>query len=134
MVDLWGYRFKDTNLWCRALTHKSVRGAQSMEQLEFLGDTVLNMLASEYIVRSMPSASEGAMSIRRSAIVCNAHLAHVAVKLKLGPVLYMGRGEECDGGRQKLSILSDAVEAIIGAIYMDGGLDAARQFVTRWVL
>jgi ribonuclease-3 len=136
-----GYRFADGELLERALTHRSCtrektgvpRGA-SNELLEYLGDAVLGLVVSEHLIRAYPQAEEGELSKRRSRLVSEAHLFRAAQRLNLGEHLLLGRAEERAGGRDKKALLADAVEALLAAVYLDGGLEAARQAVARWVL
>lgn len=132
-----GYRFKDRNLLARALTHRSHayewgegRG-EDYERLEYLGDSLLGFVVSEKLWRDDPDASEGVLSRRKQAVVRAGTLARVAREIRLGEALRLGRGEESSGGRNKLSLLADVFEAILGAIYIDGGLRSARAFVMR---
>lgn len=132
-----GYVFRDGTLCQTALTHKSwinetheaKRGDN--ERLEFLGDAVLALVVSDLLMKQFPGHPEGELSKTRAAIVNEAGLARVAEVLALGQWIFLGRGEEQAGGRQKKSILSDALEALIGAIYMDGGFEAAYQVAGR---
>jgi len=142
-----GYRFSDRELLHRALTHRShvhehsaahadeVRLATLVdnEQLEFLGDSVLGFLVSEALVRRFPSYPEGRLSKLRAHLVSAAYLHEVARSLGLGGFLLLGRGEELSGGRAKKTLLVDALEALIAAIYLDGGIEPARAFVVRFV-
>lgn len=134
------YRFQDRDLLRRALTHASHAyeaegGLQAdNERLEFLGDAVLGLLTSEYLLRTHPGYREGQLSAIKNYLVSASHLHQVAERLKLGEYLLLGRGEELSGGRSKAGLLADAVEALIAAIYLDGGLEAARSFVTREIL
>ena len=145
MVDLTrcmeklGYRFRDEGLLCRALTHASLaaeqhRPGKDNERLEFLGDAVLEHLVSRQIFDAHPEMREGAMTRLRSALVCEGALAAAARQLGLGEYLLLSRGEEQCGGRDKDSILSDAFEAVLAAVYMDGGLEEAQKLVQRYVL
>ncbi|MCL5972772.1 MAG: ribonuclease III [Firmicutes bacterium] len=125
---------KSAPLLRQALTHSSyanegVRKEAHNERLEFLGDSVLQLVVTEWLFEHNPSWSEGQLSQGRAAIVCEPTLAEAAVRLDLGLRLRLGRGEERSGGRQKHSLLADAMEAVIGAVYLDGGLDVAREFV-----
>ena len=137
-----GYRFKDTGLLVRALTHRSLAvelkpgdgDSTDNEQLEFLGDAILGYLASDELVRCFPESREGGLSRIKSHLVSAAHLFEVAKKIGLGEQLRIGRGEELSGGRGKRALLSDAMEAVIAAIYLDGGMDACREVVGRFVL
>lgn len=136
-----GHSFGDAGLLERALTHRSyvqekTAGARSAsnELLEYLGDSVLGLVVSEHLLRSHPQAGEGELSKRRSRLVSEAHLHRAAERLGLGEFLLLGRGEERAGGRQKKALLADAVEALLAAVYLDGGLEKAREAVSRWVL
>ena len=120
-----------------ALTHRSWcaenPGADSNERLEFLGDAVLGLVVTDHIYRSRPEMPEGSLAKLRAAIVSSPTLADVADELEVGPALRLGKGEDASGGRAKASILADATEALIGAVYLDGGLDAARRLVVDLV-
>ncbi|MBS1854171.1 MAG: ribonuclease III [Acidobacteria bacterium] len=136
------YRFHDAELLHRALMHSSLAneirttGAEAAdnEQMEFLGDSVLGFLVSEALVRRHPAAREGELSQQKAHLVSAAHLHGVARRLDLGAFLELGRSEEMTGGRAKKTLLVDGLEAVIAAIYLDGGMDAAREFVTAYVL
>jgi ribonuclease-3 len=137
------YRFRDPELLRRALTHSSLANearaatgapAADNEQLEFLGDSVLGFLVSEALVRRNPEHREGELSRQKAHLVSAAHLHGVARRLDLGNHLEIGRSEEMSGGRGKKTLLVDALEAVIAAIYLDGGVDAARDFVAAKVL
>lgn len=136
-----GYRFARPNLLVTALTHRS-RSSElprsedilDNEQLEFLGDAVLGFLVSEALVSRYPSAREGRLSQAKSNLVNSSHLYTCALKLGLGEYLLLGKGEELNGGRQRRTLLADAVEALIAAIHLDGGIEAAKIFVTEHVL
>ena len=122
----------------QALTHSSYanegqRRQPHNERLEFLGDSVLQLIVTEWLYRSNPAWSEGRLSQARAAIVCEPTLAEAAERLELGEQLYLGRGEERSGGRHKASLLADAVEALIGAIYLDGGPERARAFIHQYL-
>lgn len=129
------YRFKDNNILIRALTHSSFANEhkkmniQYNERLEFLGDSVLNIIVSDYIYNKYPEHLEGDLTKLRATVVCEPVLANAAKKLELGKYLLLGKGEEATGGRERASILADAFEALIAAIYIDGGLSNARKFV-----
>lgn len=135
-----GHSFGDRDLLRRALTHKSLAsekngdGGGDNEQLEFLGDSVLGFLASEILVRRFPGSPEGRLSKRKASLVSATHLHEVARSLGLGDHLLLGRGEEMSGGRAKKALLANAVEALIAALYLDGGMPAARQFVETSVV
>ena len=131
------YSFADKSKLILALTHSSFanekrnQGRTSNERLEFLGDSVLNIVTSEYIYKNFPNLPEGEMTKTRAAIVCEASLMKCAGQISLGNYLFLGKGEENTGGRTRISILSDAFEALIGAIYLDGGMSEAKNFIFR---
>ena len=128
-----GHTFADRELLRRALTHRSATqespDAASYERLEFLGDALLGALAAEWLYQQLAADDEGELSKVKSYLVSEPVLAAFAQELELGPVLRLGVGEERSGGRAKPSLLADAVEALIGALYLDGGLDLTRTFV-----
>lgn len=128
-----GHVFADPSRVRLALTHRSSVAKQSEhnETLEFLGDSVLGLAISELLLRAWPDANEGQLSKRRAALVNEASLAAKAEQLDLGPLIQLGRGEEKTGGRQKRSILADAYEAILGAVFLDAGFEAAQAVVAR---
>jgi ribonuclease III len=149
LVERLGYKFRDSVLLDRALTHSSAvpelraaRGedislatsvVQDNERLEFLGDAVLELLTSEFLLTHFPEWSEGQLSKSRARIV-NAHSLEIAARtLNLGEHLRLGRGEEKTGGREKPALLADAFEAVVAAIYLDGGLDPARELLKKTV-
>lgn len=124
----------DQNLLKQALTHSSYanegfRKESHNERLEFLGDSVLQLVVTEWLYHHNSHWTEGQLSQGRAAIVCEATLAEAALNVHVGELLHLGRGEERSGGREKHSLLADAMEAVIGAIYLDGGLEKARQFI-----
>ncbi|MDO4571792.1 MAG: ribonuclease III [Clostridia bacterium] len=134
-----GYRFSDAALLENALTHSSFvkgdgRNASHNERLEFLGDAVLELCVSEHLYRRHPDMQEGQMTRARARLVCEEALYVAACALGLPACLRLSRGEERSGGRDKPSIVSDALEAVIGAVYLDGGLEAARGVIIRRVL
>ena len=135
-----GYKFKNRALLLNALTHSSYanenreEGVPSNERLEFLGDSVLGFTAAKHLYAVEPSLPEGKMTRLRAELVCEHSLYGVARELDLGAYLRMGHGEEKNGGRQRASILADATEAVIAAIFLDGGIEAAVSFVERMVL
>jgi ribonuclease-3 len=137
-----GHTFRSRELLERALTHKSriyekaAEGAAMAdnEQLEFLGDSILGFVVSECLVRRFASYPEGRLSKLKAHLVSAARLHEVAQELGLGDYLFLGRGEEMSGGREKKALLSDAVEALIAALYLDAGLDMARQFIETRVV
>lgn len=136
------YHFSDPELLHRALTHSSLANEaraggsplSDNEQFEFLGDSVLGFLISEALVRRFPGQSEGELSRQKAHLVSAAHLHGVARRLDIGSHLELGRSEEMSGGRAKKTLLVDGLEAVIAAIYLDGGLEAARNFVHSFVL
>ena len=132
------YRFHDLALLDTALTHTSYvkgdgRASAHNERLEFLGDAVLELCTSEYLYLLFSDYDEGAMTRLRAQAVCEGALYEVAREYGLGAMLLLGRGEDHSGGREKPSILSDAVEAVIGALYIDGGMEVAKGFIMRFV-
>lgn len=137
-----GHTFRDKKLLERALTHKSriyEKSAEGQpttdnEQLEFLGDAILGFVMSDCLVRRYASSAEGRLSKLKAHLVSAARLHEVAQDLKLGSFLLLGRGEEMSGGREKKALLSDAVEALIAALYLDAGLEMARTFIEAKVL
>jgi ribonuclease III len=136
------YRFTDQELLRRALVHSSLANeirtagtpATDNEQLEFLGDSVLGFLVAEALVRRSPGAREGELSRHKAHLVSAAHLHGVARRLDLGSYLELGRSEEMSGGRAKKTLLVDGLEAVIAALFLDGGLEVAREFVAGHVL
>ena len=133
-----GYRFKNRELLITALTHSSyaneTRQGECNERLEFLGDSVLSVVVSEYIFNNFSNKKEGELTRLRASLVCEAALARFAVKLGLGKYLLMGHGEMNSHGYERPSILSDAFEAVIAAIFLDGGMEEAKRFVLSYVL
>lgn len=137
-----GHRFTDRALLERALTHRSrayemtgpVSASSANEQLEFLGDAILGFLVSECLVARFPDAGEGRLSKLKAHLVSAAHLHNVAQELSLGDFLNLGRGEEMSGGREKKALLADALEALIAALYQDGGMDRTRAFIETCVV
>ena len=135
-----GYSFKDKLLVKRALTHTSFSNEQKInkngdyERLEFLGDAVLELLSSEYIYLTNASMGEGTMTKLRAAIVCEPSLAQCANAFGLSEFIYLGKGESAMGGRKRDSIVSDVLEALIGALYLDGGMEEAKKFVHKYIL
>lgn len=129
------YQFREPNRLKEALTHSSYanehreKGLVCNERLEFLGDSVLSIVISDYIYRRFLDLDEGDLTKIRASIVCEDSLAIAAKRIDLGSVLYLGKGEERTGGRKRKSILADAFEAVIGAIYLDGGIEEARKFI-----
>jgi ribonuclease-3 len=130
-----GYRFNDPSLLVRAVTHVSSqrnKSAAHNEVLEFLGDAVLDLAISDLLMHRFPDKSEGDLSRMRAGLVNSAALAEKANGLKLGSLLFLGKGEERSGGRGKASILAGAFEALLGAVYQDGGYEPARRLVERF--
>ncbi len=125
-----GCRFADDGLLIRALTHRSV-GSDNNERLEYLGDAVLSFVVAEMLFEAHPEASEGELSRYRASLVSGDALGAVALELGLGELLNLGEGERKSGGKRRASILADALEALIGAVYLDQGLDAARAVAAR---
>ncbi len=132
-----GYSFKDPKLLRLALTHSSYsneRGAhKNNERLEFLGDSVLGFITADYLFGELTNTPEGQLTKIRANAVCERSLAKFAAEINLGKYLFLGKGEMLTGGRERPSVLSDAFEALIAAIYLDGGIDEARKFVLRFV-
>lgn len=126
-----GYQFIDPDLLILALSHRSV-AAENNERLEFLGDSILGLVVTDFLYREFPQAREGDLSRMRSHIVRGESLAEVAKQLALGPDLLLGSGEMKSGGHRRDSILGDTVEALIGAVYLDRGIEAAREIVIAW--
>jgi ribonuclease-3 len=129
------YVFEDKNYLIRALTHSSYANEnkknrmKNNERLEFLGDSVLGLVISEYLYNNHINLEEGQLTKIRAKIVCESSLGEASRALNIGEYMYFGRGEELTGGRERTSILSDAFEAIIAAMYLDGGIDVVRKFV-----
>ena len=128
VMDALGYSFRDEALLRRALTHPSA-GRDDNQRLEFLGDAVLQYLMSDRLYRKHPMDREGSLTHMRALLVCEAALSQIAGRLGIGEALVMDRGEELTGGRTKPSVLCDAMEAVLAAVYLDGGMDAARTVV-----
>ena len=135
-----GYRFKNITLLQNALAHSSYanerwhNSLKSNERLEFLGDSILGMVVAEYLYRNFSDRPEGDLTRMRADMVCERSLAQVAERIDLGKHLLLGNGEEAGGGRQRDSILADAVESVIAACFIDGGMEAARHFINTFVL
>ena len=124
------YQFRNPALLRQALTHPSM-GRKDNQRLEFLGDAVLQFVMSELLYQTHPESQEGQLTHQRALLVCEAALSQVARGLGVGEALLMDKGEEQTGGRDKPSVLCDAMEAILAAVYLDGGMDAARELVKR---
>lgn len=135
-----GYCFKNKMLLKQAITHSSYTNEQKInkyghyERLEFLGDAVLELVSSEFLFNMHPQLPEGELTKMRASMVCEPALAFCAKDIELGEFLLLGKGEESTGGRKRDSITSDAMEAVIGAIYLDGGMEEAKGFINRFVL
>ena len=135
-----GYCFKDKDLLINALTHTSYanehkhKGMKDNERLEFLGDAVLELVSSEFLFRENPQMPEGQLTKLRASMVCEPALAYCAKDIDLGSYILLGRGEEYTGGRYRSSITSDVMEAIIGAIFLDGGIENAKKHIYRFIL
>lgn len=133
-----GYTFKDKNLIYQAFSHSSYANEKkkpggSNERLEFLGDSVLSIVVSEYLYTHLTHIAEGELTKLRASLVCEKSLHVFARQISLGDFLMLGKGEENTGGRERPSILADAFEAVIAAIYLDGGLEAARRHILRFI-
>lgn len=135
-----GYQFQNEHLLVQALTHSSYANEKHMkklsdnERLEFLGDAVLEIISSDFLYKNYPQKPEGELTKLRASIVCEPTLALCTEAIHLGDYLYLGNGEDLTGGRKRKSILSDALEAVIGAIYLDGGFANAKEFVNKFIL
>ncbi len=133
------YDFKDERLYQNALSHSSYanenreKGIKSNERLEFLGDSVLGVICADFIFERYRSLPEGEMTKLRAAIVCEPSLCEFAMSIDLGSKLLLGKGERAGGGASRPSLLADAVEAMLGALYLDGGLQIARQFIIDFI-
>ena len=140
LQDKIGYRFQNTDLLKQALTHSSFANEQKInklkdyERLEFLGDAVLELVSSEFLFRENPQMPEGQLTKLRASMVCEPALAYCAKDIDLGSYILLGRGEEYTGGRYRSSITSDVMEAIIGAIFLDGGIENAKKHIYRFIL
>ena len=135
-----GYTFRDRQLLIQAFTHSSFVNEQKInkrpdyERLEFLGDAVLEMISSAYLFRKFPDKKEGQMSKMRASLVCEGALAYDAEQLSLKDYIQLGKGEEATGGRNKESIIADVMEAVIGALFLDGGIEESKRFIDSYVL
>ncbi len=132
----FGYDFKNKELLNTALSHSSYANehkCQSNERLEFLGDSVLSIIVSEYIFKNCPDIDEGKLTKLRASLVCEESLAEFAQEIKLYDMIKLGKGERSSGGANRPSILSDAFEAVLAAIYLDGGIKPAKKFVLRFI-
>ncbi|MBE5865553.1 MAG: ribonuclease III [Lachnospiraceae bacterium] len=135
-----GYRFQDRGLLKQALTHSSFTNEQKInktedyERLEFLGDAVLEMVSSQFLFHTYPQLSEGELTKMRASLVCEPALAFCARDIELGKFIRLGKGEELSGGRERESITSDVMEAVIGAIFLDGGIEKAKEYILKFIL
>lgn len=135
-----GYHFHDSRLLKQALTHSSyanerrINKQDNNERLEFLGDAVLELTTSDYVYKADKKMPEGELTKLRASLVCEQTLSMCAVDIDLGNYLLLGKGEAATGGRERKSILSDAMEAVIGAIYLDGGFTNAKEFINKFIL
>lgn len=135
-----GYTFRDQSLLAHALTHSSYVNERHWsklkcnERLEYLGDAVLELVTSDFLFKNYPTMPEGDMTKLRASLVCERALADASERIFLGEYLILGRGEDLTGGRKRPSVVSDACEAMIGAIYLDGGLANAKEFIERFIL
>ena len=135
-----GYRFQNITLLQNALTHSSFANERwhdslkSNERLEFLGDSILGMVVAEFLYRNYADRPEGELTRMRADMVCETSLAKVADQIGLGQHLLLGHGEEQGGGRARVSILADAVESVIAASFLDGGMEPARSFIEKYIL
>ena len=140
LEEVLGYSFENKSLLENALTHSSyanenrASGAASNERLEFLGDSILGMVTAEHLFRTHPDLPEGELTRTRAALVCEGSLHAVAKNWGLGRYLRLGKGEENGGGRERPSILADAVEAVLAAMYLDGGIGTARKAIHKFIL
>ena len=138
--EVIGYHFHDEKLLRQALTHSSFANEKHLkkhsdnERLEFLGDAVLEIISSEFLYKEYPDKPEGELTKLRASIVCEPTLALCTKDIALGEYLLLGKGEDQTGGRGRKSILSDALEAVIGAIYLDGGFANAKEFILRFIM
>lgn len=135
-----GYTFQDKKLLTKALTHSSYANEKKLgklgcnERLEFLGDAVLELVSSDYLFARFPNLPEGELTKKRASLVCEPSLAFCARDFGLPKYLLLGRGEDMTGGRNRDSIVSDATEALLGAIYLDGGFASAKEFIHKFIL
>ena len=135
-----GYKFRDFSLLERAMMHSSYTNERHLpkyqcnERLEFLGDAVLELVSSEFLYKASPKMPEGELTKTRASMVCEPSLALCAGDINLGSYLLLGKGEEATGGRMRDSVTSDAMEALIGAVYLDGGFTSAKEFINKFVL
>ncbi len=137
---LIGYAFRDKALITQAFTHSSFVNEQKIgknpdyERLEFLGDAILEMISSAYLFRTFPEKKEGEMSKMRASLVCEGALAYDSNALNIREYIQLGKGEEATGGRNKESIIADVMEAVIGALFLDGGIEESKRFIDAYIL
>ncbi len=136
--ELIGYKFRDRKLLINALSHSSYANETknpggSNERLEFLGDSVLSVVVSDYLYKHLHSVAEGDLTKLRASLVCEKSLHVFAQRIRLGEYILLGKGEENTGGRERPSILADAFEAVIAAVYLDGGIEAARKHILHFI-
>ena len=140
LEEIIGYHFKNKHYLTQALTHSSYANEKKLgklgsnERLEFLGDAVLEVVSSEFLYQNYTDVPEGELTKLRASIVCEPTLALCTKEMDLGRYIYLGKGEDHTGGRKRKSILSDALEAVIGAIYLDGGFANAKEFVLKYIM
>ena len=140
LQDKIGYQFKDESLLKQALTHSSFANEQKInklnnyERLEFLGDAVLELVSSEFLFNENKDMPEGQLTRLRASMVCEPALAYCARDIDLGSYILLGKGEEATGGRKRDSITSDVMEAVIGAIFLDGGIENAKEYIYHFIL
>lgn len=135
-----GYKFTNKDILTEALTHSSYANEHKAnkfkdnERLEFLGDAILDLVVSDFLYKKHKDLPEGDLSKLRASIVCEAFLIKAAKEISLGQFMLLGKGEEMTGGRQRTSVLADAFEAVIGAIYLDSGLESAQKFIHKFII
>ena len=140
LEEIIGYHFKNKHYLTQALTHSSYANEKKLgklgsnERLEFLGDAVLELISSDYLYARFTQIPEGELTKKRASLVCEPSLAYCAREFGLPQFLLLGKGEDMTGGRSRKSILSDTLEAVIGAIYLDGGFASAKEFILRFIL
>lgn len=140
LEEIIGYKFKNRHYLEQAMTHSSYANEKKLgklgcnERLEFLGDAVLELISSDFLYRVFPQVPEGELTKKRASLVCEPSLAYCAREFGLPQFLMLGKGEDMTGGRNRDSIVSDATEALLGAIYLDGGFANAKEFVLRFIL
>ena len=140
LEDIIGYSFKNKELLLTAITHSSYayehqkEGANFYERIEFLGDAVLELVSSDFLFYEYPDLPEGKLTRLRASLVCEPTLALCAKDFSLNDYIRLGNGEEKNGGRNRDSIISDVLESVIGAIYLDSGIDEARKFILKFIL